>query len=212
MRFADTLNLKKGITAFVGSGGKSSLIAVLAAELREEHSVIVTTTTHIYPLKPFAERVSAPVHGMLCVGTLCESGKLAAPQQSFAALSLLAEYILVEADGSKHFPLKAHAPYEPVIPPEAVGVITVVGASGLNRPVAEAVHRPQHFTALCGGQTLATPQAVAGVLQAEGFAEVVVINQCDNPASCAAARELASYLPGRCCLASVQGGTIECLS
>lgn len=50
----------------------------------------------------------------------------------------LADYTLVEADGSKGLPLKAHAPHEPVIPPQSNQTILVLGAEGLGRTVAQA--------------------------------------------------------------------------
>ena len=53
--------------------------------------------------------------------------------------------LLVEADGSRRLPLKAHAPHEPVIPKEAGCVLCVVGARGFDRPIRKAVHRPEQF-------------------------------------------------------------------
>ncbi len=60
--------------------------------------------------------------------------------------------MLVEADGSRRLPLKAHAPHEPVIPKEAGCVLCVVGAHGFDRPIREAVHRPEQFCTLTGAR------------------------------------------------------------
>ena len=43
---------------------------------------------------------------MLCVATLHATGKLTTPNISFKELIRLADYVLVEADGSRHLPLK----------------------------------------------------------------------------------------------------------
>lgn len=50
-------------------------------------------------------------------------------------LAELFDYVLVEADGSAHRPMKAHAPYEPVIPALTGQTVCVVGASGFGLPV-----------------------------------------------------------------------------
>ena len=77
--------------------------------------------------------------------------------------------MLAEADGSKRLPLKAHAPWEPVVPAGTANVIWLVGASGLGKPVAEVVHRPELFCERCGCESTdaATPERVAQVLNAE---------------------------------------------
>lgn len=196
MQFCQLLRIPRGVTAIVGSGGKTTLLYLLARELSRGGSVIVATTTHIFrpDALPCVE-TTGPVQGLAVVGTPCENGKLTAPQQSFEALAALADYVLVEADGSRRLPLKAHAPYEPVLPPNTAQLITVVGAAGLNRPIAQVVHRPERFAALSGEAELATPRAVAAVLTAEGLARRVVINQADLPGQLDPALELKSLLP-----------------
>lgn len=207
MRFADALKIPCGITAVIGSGGKTSLILRLAQELCKQGKVIITTSTLIYPTAefPVVEHIAA-FDGCVCVGTPCENGKLKAPQQSFEELSALADFVLVEADGAKHLPLKAHLPHEPVIPNDS-HVVCVVGASGLNRPIAEAVHRWERFYELTQTHT-ATPQAVAAALEAEGFAHRYLINQADYHEP--AARELAKLLTKPVSVGSVQKGELLC--
>lgn len=79
------------------------------------------------------------------------------------------DYVLAEADGSKRLPLKAHAAWEPVIPAGTANVIWILGASGLGKPINEAVHRPELFCERCGCELtdIATPERVAMVLNAE---------------------------------------------
>ncbi len=206
MGFAKALNLEKGLTAIIGSGGKTSLMLRLAQELSDRR-VIVTTSTHIFPPEdiPVVTEVTGDF-SVICVGTPCENGKLTAPKQSFAELCALADYVLVEADGSKHLPLKAHLDHEPVIP-KGAKVICVVGASGLDRPIGEAVHRHERFFALTGSK-IATPEAVAQALLKEELAPTVLINQADTNE--AAARQLAMRLPQKTVLSNLEKGEILC--
>ena len=128
MELAKALDVRPGVTAIIGGGGKTTLMECLAEELSAQARVIVCTTTHIYPEQNMPCLVStseAEIAAELartrcvCVGSVSESGKYSAPELPFRTLCALASYVIVEADGSKRLPLKAHAPHEPVIPPEA---------------------------------------------------------------------------------------------
>ena len=211
MLFSERLAVGRGVTAIIGAGGKTTLMLRLAEELSRRGRVIVTTTTHIFPPQnmPFSEIAVQP-KPVLCVGTPCENGKLTAPREAIGLLARYADYVLVEADGSKRLPIKAHAAHEPVIPAEAEQVICVVGASGLYGSVAENVHRPEVFAALTGEAAGATPNAVARLLQREGLHTRLLINQVDTPMRERAARELAGLLDCPCVLAALQKGEIIC--
>ncbi|AEJ18751.1 Conserved hypothetical protein CHP03172 [Gracilinema caldarium DSM 7334] len=53
------------------------------------------------------------------------------------------DVVLVEADGSKHLPVKAPAEHEPVIPPITNVVLGCIGLDCLGKPLEEGfVHRP----------------------------------------------------------------------
>ena len=211
--FARHLGLDRGLTAIVGSGGKTTLMHRLAEELAPRGRVILTTSTHIRPsaryetlTDPTWETLSAALdRGFpVCVGSPAGEGKLCAPQIPFARLTELADYVLVEADGSRGLPLKAHLPHEPVIPAAARRTICVVGAAGLDRPIREAVHRPEVFCALTGAgpEDPASPAAVALALNREALADVYYVNQCDDPGAAARAEELLRLLSG-CGLAGI---------
>lgn len=125
MELAKALDVRPGVTAIIGGGGKTTLMECLAEELSAQARVIVCTTTHIYPEQNMPCLVStseAEIAAELartrcvCVGSASESGKYSAPELPFCTLCALASYVIVEADGSKRLPLKAHAPHEPVIP------------------------------------------------------------------------------------------------
>ena len=194
---ASALKIEPGMTAIIGSGGKSTLLKTLGLELMRAGSrVLLCTTTHMFPVagvpwdgssrrldaapwKPGAPHVPGctceACAGLAC-GSICqagvldpETGKLSAPAESLNELAQRFDYVLAEADGSKRLPLKAHASWEPVVPAGTANVVWVVGASGFGRPINEAVHRPELFCERCGCEPtdIATPERVAQVLNVE---------------------------------------------
>ena len=194
---ASAFKIAPGITAIIGSGGKSTLLRTLGLELmRAGGRVLLCTTTHMFPVagvpwdgssrrldaapwKPGASHVpgcTCEACAGLARGSICqagvldpETGKLSAPAEPFNELAQRFDYVLTEADGSKRLPLKAHAAWEPVIPTGTANVIWVVGASGFGKPISEVVHRPELFRERCGCEPTdtATPGRVAMVLNAE---------------------------------------------
>ena len=145
------LGLPGGVTAFVGGGGKTTLIGVLARELAARHTVLIATTTHIYPpacpvlISPTAREVLSAFEDerTVAVGSEAEDGKLGALPELQRLYPVLADAALVEADGARRLPLKAPAEHEPVIPREARLVVAVLGLDGIGKPIAEAAHRPE---------------------------------------------------------------------
>ena len=171
MLFSEALEICPGLTAVMGSGGKTSLVCRLADELSAAR-VIIATSTHMRQVPALQARVCAVAPGTpAIVGTPCGDGKFGPPEQSWAELCTLADYVLVEADGSRGLPLKAHLSHEPVLPQEA----------GLGRPIAEAAHRPERYAGLagCAPEDVATPERAARVLEAEALHTRVLLNQAD---------------------------------
>lgn len=220
MEFSKALGVTPGITALIGSGGKTSLQNRLAAELRERGRVILCTTTHIMPppgMRTLQNASAGEVRrvletdGAVCVGELGDDGRLHPPVLPIAELAPLADYLIIEADGSKRLPLKAHESFEPVIPSGTARTVCVVGLTGLGRPIAEAVHRPELFAALahCGTDEPATPERVARVLNAEALADIYFLNQADAAGE-GAARALAALLERPALWGSIQKGEITC--
>ena len=149
----------------IGSGGKTTFLRYLSDRL--PGTVILTTSTHIWPFPDIPlvdaasgdrdlvrqELCSALARGrIVCLGKSEPSGKLADPSQVilFEDLLSLADHVLVEADGAAGRPLKAHRPWEPVIPSCSGLTVCLVGASGIGKPVAEACHCPDLFASLAG--------------------------------------------------------------
>ena len=89
--------------------------------------------------------------------------------------------MIVEADGSKRLPAKAHAAWEPVLPPERNRTVCVFGASALGQPIQDAAHRPELYASLAevSPEAVITPAIAARVLAKEGNFDVLFINQAD---------------------------------
>ena len=204
MTLSQLLDIRPGVTAVIGGGGKTTLLRTLGEELAEHHTVLLCTTTKIFPFPDLpCTRTAAelgalrPSHRLLCAGTdVPGTGKLAAPETPMALLAERFDYVLVEADGAARRPLKAHAPHEPVIPPEAVQTICVVGASGFGQPISEAAHRPERYARLAGVPETAeaAPETEAAVLRAEGLHDKIYVNQVETLWELASARTLAALL------------------
>ena len=215
LKFVEALGMGRGVTAVIGSGGKPSLLNRLAMELRGGGGVILCTTTHMFPPPAMRTLVSADARataralredGAVCVGEPMDDGRLCAPAMTMAELAVLADYVIVEADGSKRLPLKAHAAHEPVIPPETSRTVCVVGLSGLGRRVAEVVHRPELFAP---SETVVTPELLAEVLNREALADIYYLNQTDLCGE-ATAKKLASLLHRPAVWGSLRRGEVLC--
>lgn len=181
------LTVPRGLTAIIGSGGKTSLMYTLAEELRPLGTVLVTTTTHILPPEQYtvvndAAALAAALsrEGVVCAGTMTPEGKLAAP--SFDGWQQAADFVLAEADGSKRLPAKAHESWEPVLPETRKRTVCVLGASCFGQPISAAAHRPARYAALAGAaeSTPITPAIAARVLATEGGFDVLYVNQIDG--------------------------------
>ena len=163
------------IVAVVGSGGKTTLIKNLAQKYRAEgKTVLVTTTTHMFIEEDTLLTDDAEViirhlqeRGMVMAG-VPEGIKIKAlSPQTFEAVSSFADVVLVEADGSKHMPLKFPNATEPVIPPRVEEIIVVWGPHGLGKPAREVCHRLELVLDCLGidGDTLITREHVAALLE-----------------------------------------------
>lgn len=209
MDFAGPLGIRPGVTAVIGGGGKTTLLRTLGTELAADGArVLLCTTTKIFPFDglpnltdPTEDSLAQALETrrLVCAGTpVPGTGKLAAPAIPMARLMELADYVLAEADGAAGRPLKAHAPHEPVIPPEANQTVLVIGASGFGRPIAEAAHRPGLYARLAGvpESAPASPETEAAVLLAEGLHTQIFINQAETAEARRQAAALAARLSG----------------
>lgn len=252
--FSQALGVCPGITSVIGSGGKTTLLRTLAAELSDIAPVLLTTTTHFLPFPEYplidtacmeqdnvfgakaeaallarvlreSEALLAKGHQVVVLGSHMTpirqsfpnikdpagqncppEMKLTMPALSdFRPLLQIFPYILVEADGSRRLPLKAHAGHEPVIPPGSQKSILLVGASGIGKPLDAVCHRPERYreilTALdlplphqasqgrperhpaipqrSAVQAESSPAALGQVLNREALADCIFLNQLD---------------------------------
>lgn len=176
----------------IGAGGKTTLMVRLAAAwAARDQRVLCTTTTRIWPpgadqrldlrvnsLVPLVadlrQRPGSVVTAVRCI----LDGKCHgfAPDE---ALSLAAEtdHLVVEADGSAGRPVKAHAPYEPVLAASASCVVALVGSWCVGAPLdAQHVHRPDRFAALTGrrlGSSVTAADVATVILSEQGWLRAV---------------------------------------
>lgn len=222
MQLQHSLKIRPGITAVIGSGGKTALLYALGEELRQEGRVLLCTTTRIWPpqeipwtdySQPDAIQSALVRKGLLCLGTPRPDRKLGPPVLPMDALASLADFVLVEADGAAGRPLKAHLSHEPVIPQQQNQVIAVVGLLGLGLPIAQAAHRAARFAVLSGAhiQDPATPERVAQVLRTEALHTRVFLNQAEQPERAPLGTSLAALLGCPAVLGSLQKGWATCL-
>ena len=162
--------------AVVGSGGKTTLIKKLADQYRREgKTVLVTTTTHMFIEEDTlltddpAEIIARLRETGYAMAGIAEGIKIRAlSEETFAAVCPFADVVLVEADGSKHMPLKFPNDREPVIPAGADQIIVVWGPHGLGRPAREVCHRLELVMQCLGisEDTLITQAHIRKLLQA----------------------------------------------
>ncbi len=162
------------VTAIIGGGGKSSLMAVLGEEYRlRRQTAVMTTTTHIRPPKEngyMGDNAAVlsdllATHRLMTVGTMGEEGKFG-PSPLLEQLPRLADHVIIEADGTKGLPLKVPNEREPVIPAFADSVVAVAGLSALGRPLGKVCHRPELALLRFGfpPERIVTPELMAELL------------------------------------------------
>ena len=155
------------IISVVGSGGKTTLIKKLAARYRSEgKTVLVTTTTHMFMeedalLTDDADTIISALRetGYAMAG-IPEGQKIKAlSKETFYALCACADVVLVEADGSKHLPLKYPNATEPVIPENTDEIIVVCGLNAIGQKAKDVCHRLELVKKCLGinDDTLITP-------------------------------------------------------
>ena len=213
MKFYESLDitlLENELICFVGAGGKTTSLIMLAKELKAcKKRVLVTTTTAIYsPDERDCDQVilgraedsdlmKKRIGPCICVlgrEVTAENKLLGVDKEYVSKLFLEAvfDYILVEADGSRQRPIKAPADHEPVIPNGTTKVVGVIGMDALGRQIcSDSVHRPEHFCRLTGrsmGDRIVEEMVAKLVLAPEGlFKSVpdgsrnyVLFNKADN--------------------------------
>ena len=168
MELRELLEIGPGLTALIGGGGKTTLMYHLAAELRQQGTVLVCTTTKIWPpahLRVCTEegtlREELRRRGIACAGMPAEQGKLTAPA----------------IDGWET-------------------TVLVMGADGFGKPISRMAHRPELYARLAGAteDQEVTPELAARVVRLECLHDRVFLNQVDREEEWPLARRLAAAL------------------
>ena len=204
----------------VWAGGKTSLIMLLAQWfLKKGSRVIITTTTHMYePAEGYyregqlEEIIKQLDEGhILWVGEPANENKIAGVSEDFLEkLFALDAMVLVEADGARHFPCKAPAEHEPVIPKNTKLVIGVACLDCLGRPLEEICFRPELAAGLLEtdiGHCMTETDLMKLLLHPQGTKKgiptgadyMVVLNKSDLPGAGAAGERIKKELLQRDC-------------
>ena len=137
------------IIAVVGAGGKTSLIRQYAAAYLEKGlKVFVTTSTHMMIeadtlLTDDADAIIRELEEKhyVMAGIQYHERIKALPSDVYRKVCQHADVVLVEADGSKHKPVKFPNQHEPVIYDNVDEIIVVCGLHALHKKAFEAAHR-----------------------------------------------------------------------
>ena len=161
----------KDVVAFVGAGGKSSAIQVVADELVEAGMTFLTAPTtkmlvseteklgalvtaeNADELRLKAEEaLSDGVSGIVVGSGLISKNRVGGVEPAaIPSLASLADVVLVEADGSRQRPIKGTADHEPALPDAVTLVVAVGNIRAFGAPLTEEnVHRPELFSKLTG--------------------------------------------------------------
>ncbi len=137
------------VKAVVGAGGKTTFIRREAEQYhRQGYKVFVTTSTHMLIeahtlLTDDAKAIIRELEEKRYVMAGQRHGEKikALSQKTYEAVCAHADVILIEADGSKHMPIKFPAAHEPVIYDNADEIVVVCGLHALGKTFKESAHR-----------------------------------------------------------------------
>lgn len=226
-RYSEALELERGdLVSLVGAGGKTSLLEALGSEQAVDgKAVLATTTTQVFRpsgavlIEPHEDWLPERIERLLSPGaclTVASESSLVEGRAKLKGLApssvdwlweaSMAPLILVEADGARRMPLKAHRTHEPVIPMTTTMLVGVLGLAGVGQPVDEEhVLGAAEFCALTGaspGQPVEPAHLAALATHPKGLfkkapariRKVLVLNQGELPHAADAARQVAELV------------------
>ncbi len=158
MRLCQAFDISRGdVAAFVGAGGKTSLMVGLGYELAESGWRVLATATTAIPaeqlsLYPHAMRYDSGAEAIsqalgeyqfvfLYDKSTWQKGVVSGPREDWARElldSVDSDVLLVEADRSDGMPFKAPFENEPWIPPETSLVVPIASLAALGKPLDDA--------------------------------------------------------------------------
>ncbi len=207
------------VVALIGSGGKTTLLWLLAEAFREQR-ILVGATTKIWqpqagqydaflpPEDAGALQEASP--GITLAGVFLErEGKVGAlPPELCAHLFPRFDKSFLEADGSRGLPFKGWARHEPVVPKVADMTVAVLPVPPAGCTATEdCVHRLSLFLAISGareGEVLHPRHLASAIAHPKGLLAkargriALVFNQVESPEAEATARNIFDLLPASC--------------
>lgn len=223
MRLSQALRLSEAPRiAFVGAGGKTSALSILAKEMAKP--LVVTSTTHLGAWQTaFAdhhfiirhetdlELIEDNLSGIILITQNPQLNRL--PGLSNDHINWVYELcerhhlpLLMECDGSRQLPIKAPGINEPPIPDFVDIVVVVAGLTGLDKPLnRETVYHPDLFSNLGNlpeGDLISNISLARVLVHMQGGLKnipnrarrILLLNQADTPALQAQAGTLAKIV------------------
>lgn len=196
--------------AFVGAGGKTSCMLELAQQWNKQgKKVLVTTSAHMenpknFPLKDITEDDGEAIcallkrEGAAAAGLpVKEGGKIGPLSRTvYEQTAAEADCVLLEADGSRRFPMKVPGKQEPILYEDTTHIFILTGASALGKPLKEVCHRIEEAEKILeteagqeSGERIVTEELL-GILLEQGYVRrlkrdfsqgklAVILNQAD---------------------------------
>ena len=142
-------------------------------------------------MKMFRKKLSD--YEAVWMGREIRKGKLASFQKEFLEeVSLEPVLLLLEADGAKHFPVKAPAEHEPVICEKTGIVLNVYGMRAIGKKIKDVCFRIGEVEKILGktGEDILRPEDIM-TLAVSRSAGQVILNQADTEEEKQTAMQLA---------------------
>ena len=150
----DILHLHKNdVVSIVGTGGKTTLLYALGMELKNDYSVLLTTSTKIAkPLKGTCDFLYTSIEDyhmnhkvnksssitVISKGIILEKNKLIGiDDNDLESVAHDFDMVIIEADGSKSLPLKGWKNHEPVILEKTTKTIGIIPVKVLDKNINE---------------------------------------------------------------------------
>lgn len=135
--------------AYVGAGGKTTLLKKRARLLVSRGmKVLIATSTRMFIekdtlLSDDPEMIIRTLRetGLVMAGIPCGEKIVPLSAETLRAVQAYADAVLIEADGSRHLPLKYPAAHEPVIDGDTDEIIVVCGMHALGHPAGKVCQR-----------------------------------------------------------------------
>ncbi len=149
------------VLSFTGGGGKTTLIRRLQKELKAREIMHgVSTTTHMQYECEESFLGESSLESFLKVYRHTRTVWMGEPiskekiqgfsREFYQQLIKMGAWLLLEADGAKHLPVKAPEAKEPVILPESTRVCNVYGLDGVGKPIREGCFRVERVMEILG--------------------------------------------------------------